>query len=281
LPPLQCYVGDDEARNLIQKAGFFKMRLAYGSEALQFGELTIPNYASPHPTVILIHGGFWRNRYDLSLMTPLAEDLAYRGIASWNIEYRRIGNPGGGWPGTLLDVAAAVDALREIGPRYALDLKRVVALGHSSGGHLALWLAGREHLPKEGPLITASIKPLPLGGVVSLAGVADLEACSRLNLSNGVASEFLGGTPDQEPDRYKQASPTALVPLNIPHVLIHGTADDTVPLEVSKRYAALARAADDLVTLIELPNVDHYALINPYSAAWAAIVDATERLLFF
>jgi acetyl esterase/lipase len=257
------------------------MRLAYGSEALQFGELTIPNYASPHPTVVLIHGGFWRSKYDLSLMTPLADDLAYRGIASWNIEFRSIGNPGGGWPGTLLDVAAAVDTLREIGPRYALDLKRVVTIGHSAGGHLALWLAGRERLPKEGPLVTASIKPLKLGGVVSLAGVADLEACSRLHLSNGVASEFLGGTPDEVPDRYKLASPTALVPLSIPHVLIHGTADDTVPLEVSKLYVQAAHAANDLVTLVELPNVDHFALINPHSAAWARIVDCIERLLFF
>ncbi len=257
------------------------MRLAYGSEALQFGELTIPNYASPHPTVVLIHGGFWRNKYDFRLMVPLGDDLAARGIASWNIEYRRIGDPGGGWPGTLLDVAQAVDALREIGPRYALDLKRVVAVGHSAGGHLALWVAGRERLPKEGPLVTANIKPLPLGGVVSLAGVADLEACSRLHLSNGVASEFLGGTPEEVPDRYQLASPTALVPLNIPHVLIHGTADDSVPLEVSQSYAAVARAAGDLVTLVELPEVDHMALINPHSAAWAKIVDCIERLLFF
>ena len=257
------------------------MRVAYGSQAQQFGDLTIPNYASPHPIVILIHGGFWRNKYDLSLMNPLAEDLANRGIASWNIEYRRVGDAGGGWPGTLLDAAAAVDALRELGPRYALDVKRVVAVGHSAGGHLALWLAGRERLPKDGPLAEASATPLKLGGVVSLAGVADLETCSRLNLSNGAAAELLGGTPEQVPERYQLASPTALVPLGVPHVLIHGTADDNVPLQVSRVYADAAHAAHDLVTLVEFPGTDHFDVINPHTAAWARIVEIVERLLFF
>src|SRR5260370_3919740 len=129
--------------------------MAYGTESLQFGELYLPGEPGPHRTVILIHGGYWPARYGLDLMTGLAEDLAARGYAAWNIEYRRVGDPGGGWPGTLLDVAFAADYLRILAPTYALDLQRVVSLGHSAGGHLAIWLATppriASHIPPAGP----------------------------------------------------------------------------------------------------------------------------------
>src|SRR6266516_2333805 len=134
------------------------IHLPYGSEALQFGELHLPGGTGPYPIVILIHGGFWRAPYAYTLMTDLAEDLARRGIVAWNIEYRRVGDPGGGWPTTLVDVASAADYIHTLAPTYTLDLKRVVTIGHSAGGHLALWLAARPRIPAGDPLAGSSIE---------------------------------------------------------------------------------------------------------------------------
>ena len=261
------------------------IHLPYGSEALQFGELHLPGGAGPYPIVILIHGGFWRAHYGYTLMTGLAEDLAKRGIAAWNIEYRRMGDPGGGWPATLLDVAQAADCVRILAPTYALDLKRVVTMGHSAGGHLALWLAARPRIPKSANLAGTgtsegeSANPLVITGAISLAGVADLAMGWNMNLGNGAVAELLGGSPTEVPERYAVASPAALLPLGIPQVLIHGTEDDSVPLVVSQAYTAAARAAGDRVKLIELPGQDHFVLINASSDAWATTVEALRELL--
>ena len=261
------------------------MHLPYGSEALQFGELHLPGGTGPCPSVILIHGGFWRAPYNYTLMTGLAEDLARRGIAAWNIEYRRIGDPGGGWPTTLLDVARAADYLRILAPTYALDLKRIVTIGHSAGGHLALWLAARPRLPKSAILAgTAttegvSANPLAIMGAISLAGVVDLAMGWNMNLGNGAVAQLLGGSPTEVPERYAVASPAALLPLGIPQVLIHGTEDDRVPLAVSQAYAAAARAAGDRVKLVELPGQEHFVLINASSDAWVTTVEALRELL--
>lgn len=262
------------------------IRLAYGPESLQFGDLYLPTGPGPHPTIILIHGGYWRARYGLDLMTGLAEDLTARGLAAWNIEYRRVGNPGGGWPGTFLDVARATDYLQLIESTYALDLARVIPIGHSAGGHLAFWLAARPHIPEGNPLAGASIKdndtqtgPLTPQAAISLAGVLDLMMAWRLHLSTDAVVELLGGTPADVPERYKAASPAALLPLGIPQILIHGTQDSNVPLEISQSYAAAAKAAGDHVTLIELPAVDHFAVINPHTTAWTTTINALQRLL--
>ncbi len=255
-----------------------EIQLHYGSEPLQFGELYVPNGPGPHPVVILIHGGFWRARYGLSLMTGLARDLAERGIAAWNIEYRRIGDIGGGWPGTLQDVALAADYLRTIGPAYAIDSQRVVAVGHSAGGHLALWLAARPYIPSDS-LVRVGDTPLPLLGVISLAGANDLKHVWQLHLSGDVAVEFLGGTPNDVPERYAVASPAALLPLRVPQVLVHGTEDLNVPLVVSRAYARKAQEAGDQVTLIELPDAEHFVVIDPHSWAWKMIVGEIQKLL--
>jgi acetyl esterase/lipase len=263
------------------------VRLAYGPEPLQFGELHLPAGTGLFPTVILIHGGFWRNPYGYTLMTSLAEDLAKHGIAAWNIEYRRVGDAGGGWPSTLLDVARAADYLRSIAHSYALDLQRVVSVGHSAGGHLALWLAARPRIANDNILATSGIPgkedqqraiPLPLVGVVSQAGVADLEMGWRRNLGSGAVAELLGGSLQDVPECYAAASPAALLPLGVPQVLIHGTADDRVPFTMSQEYAQAARAAGDQVTLIKLEGADHFVLIDAFSDAWAKTVQSIREL---
>lgn len=261
------------------------IRLPYGPESLQFGDLYLPTGSGPHPTIILIHGGYWRARYGLNLMTDLAEDLVTRGFAAWNIEYRRVGNPGGGWPGTFLDVARATDYLQLIESNYALDLARVIPIGHSAGGHLAFWLSGRPRIPEGDPIAGTTIKdndtqigPLIPQAAISLAGVLDLMMAWRLHLSADAVVELLGGTPADVPERYKTASPAALLPLGIPQILMHGTEDSNVPLEISQTYAAAAKAAGDHVTLIELPAVDHFAVINPHTTAWSTTIDALQRL---
>jgi acetyl esterase/lipase len=263
----------------VNTSGNQTLRLAYGREPLQFGELHLPSNAGPHPIVILIHGGFWRRPYDYTLMTGLAKDLAQQGIAAWNVEYRRIGDTGGGWPGTMLDVAQAADYVCTIAPTYNLDLERVVPIGHSAGGHLALWLAARPNIPENSDLVPAKSSPLPLIGTISLAGVADLNLSTRMNLGNGAASELLGGSPAQVPERYAAASPASLLPLNVAQVLIHGTVDDRVPYEMSYVYTKAAQTAGDEVTLITLDGADHFALIDPASDAWTKTVEALKKLM--
>jgi acetyl esterase/lipase len=266
----------------------------YGPEYVQFGELYLPASAGGSstalPVVVLIHGGYWRARYDLTLMDGLAQDLAMRGYAAWNIEYRRVGDPGGGWPGTFLDVARAADHVQVMAASYGLDSGRVVAIGHSAGGHLAFWLAARAspRIPAGSPLAAlpvaqdarhSVVSPLRLAGVISLAGVLDLEAAWKLHLSNDAVVELLGEAWPDAPDRYNAASPAALLPLGVPQVLLHGTRDVNVPIEISRDYAAKARAMHDPVEYIELEGVDHFDLIDPRSYAWSVTIGALERLL--
>jgi dipeptidyl aminopeptidase/acylaminoacyl peptidase len=184
-------------------------------------------------------------------MHALAGDLHRRGWATWNVEYRRLGAPGGGWPGTLHDCAAAVGALLAV---EGVDHRRVVAVGHSAGGQLALWLAARSGI----------------GAVVALAAVSDLVSAARLDLGDGAAVELLGGTPEELPERYRQASPRALLPLGVPQLLIHGERDDRVPVAMSREHAAAAREAGDHVELVTLPGLAHPEVIDPESQAWQA-----------
>ncbi|MBO0794460.1 MAG: alpha/beta hydrolase, partial [Ktedonobacteraceae bacterium] len=208
-------------------------RLSYGPNPLHFADLYVPADTGPHPVAILIHGGFWQNPYKLTLMDKLGRNLATRGIAAWNIEYRRIGDDGGGWPGTLQDVAAASDRLGAIASMYALDMQRVISVGHSAGGHLALWLAARFRLAPGSDLAPHPDKATRIRGAVSLAGVTDLAQAWHLKLGQEATDELLGGGPQQVPERYATASPAELLPLSIPQVLIHGTEDDRVPLHMS------------------------------------------------
>lgn len=247
-------------------------RLAYGSAPQQFGDLRLPAAAGPHPVVIVVHGGFWMTGHDLGLMSPLCEALRGQGLATWNVEYRRLGDPGGGWPGTFLDVAGAVDHLRLLAPEHQLDLARVVTLGHSAGGQLALWAAGRRWI-REGELQATS--PFRIRGAVALAGMSDLEQAWRLGYD--VVTQLMGGSPDDVPGRYAAGSPAALLPLGVPQALVHGTADAVVPPEMSERYRALARQRGDDVALVS-PDVGHAELIDPASSAWPDVLSALDHV---
>ncbi|MBZ2185369.1 MAG: alpha/beta hydrolase fold domain-containing protein [Bryobacter sp.] len=230
-------------------------RIAYGQDPLQFAHLRVPPGKGPWPVVINIHGGFWRAAYDLEHNGHLCEALGAKGIATFSLEYRRIGNPGGGWPGTLDDVRAAALHLRRIAPAKRLDTRHCITLGHSAGGQLALFLAAELRW---------------IRAAISLAGVADLRRALELKLSKEVMRDFLGATPAEHPERYRLASPIERLPLGRPAVLIHGEADDIVPLEIARRYAEAARAQGDRVMLDVLPG-GHFELIDPQSAQWATV----------
>ena len=251
-------------------------RLAYGPDPQQFGELRLTAHGvGPHPVVVLLHGGYWRARYDLAYFGHAAADLTSRGYTTWNLEYRRVGNPRGGWPATFLDVAAGVDHLRTLAEAHPLDLDRVVLLGHSAGGQLALWLAARGRINAESAIYTAN--PLLPKAVVSLAGVLDLRQASARHLSNDAAHELLGGPPEQYPERYAAASPAELLPIGVPAILIHGTADSNVPYALSQDYAAAARDAGDDVDLVTLPGTGHFEIVDPRAPEWQSVVRAIER----
>jgi acetyl esterase/lipase len=252
-------------------------RIPYGPLPHQFGELRRPSTPGPHPVVVVIHGGFWRAKYDLEHAGHLCADLTQRGYATWSLEYRRVGHDGGGWPGTLEDVALGADFLRTLAASHALDLARVVALGHSAGGHLATWLAARHRLPGDAPFHRQD--PLPLRGVVSLAGVVDLAQGHALRLGDGIVETFVGGTPDSVPERYRTASPAALQPLGLPQVLLHGTEDDTVPVAMSEDFCARGRALGDSVRCVPLPGAGHFEVIDPRSREWPHVVEALRSLL--
>jgi acetyl esterase/lipase len=240
------------------------MRHRYGSHFHQFGDLVVPDGAGPFPVAVIVHGGFWREQYALDLMDDHARDLARRGFAAWNVEYRRVGEvSGGGYPVTLEDVAAAIDALA--GFDAPLDLDRVVAIGHSAGGHLALWAAGRAD---------AAVR---LAGAVSQAGVSDLREADRQNLGDGAAFEFMGGHADELPDAYAAASPIERLPLHVPVLLVHGEEDDRVPASMSASYAEAARAGDDEVELVLRPGEDHFVHLDVDGAAWGDVVGWLQR----
>lgn len=234
----------------------------------QRAELWLPRGPGPHPVVVMIHGGSWVAGYTKVVMRGIAGDVARRGWAAWNIEYRRIGRgQGGGWPNTFADVATAIDHLCAVDA--PLDLDRVTVIGHSAGGLLALWAAGRDTLPSDAPGANPKIKP---AGAVSQAGVNDL-ATSYRETQGGAVGWLMGGSPDDLPDRYALADPMSRVPLAMPVLLVHGREDQTVSIRRSRNYAAAARAAGGEVQLIEVPGEDggHRQHVDPDSVAWGHV----------
>jgi acetyl esterase/lipase len=237
-------------------------RIAYGEAPEQFGDLYLPdmpNGAGTIPVVVLIHGGFWRAQYGLDLMVPLAEDLVSRGYAVWNIEYRRVGQEGGGYPGTLDDVGAAIDELTQIAGDHRIDLDRVGIVGHSAGGHLALWSSG------------AGLDVVPVVGV-GQGAVVDLTLGGSRGLGGGAVVDFLGGSPAEVPDRYAEATPNLTAGPRM--VSVVGSDDDIVPAE----YSVLADQPG-AIELVPVVGADHFDLIDAGGEAWAAVVAVLDREL--
>lgn len=251
------------------------IRQHYGADDSQFGDLRLPIGTGPFPVLVVIHGGFWYDRYGLDLMNHMCEFFTSSGIATWNIEYRRVGQTGGGWPGTLLDVSAAVEYLHNLALIHPIDVTRVVLIGHSAGGHLALWLASRDKIP-QGSIWTAC-KPCQFTRVISLAGVADLHEMWAVRQENSPVANFLGGRPDEVPDRYRLANPKELLPITVSTTLIHGLDDVNVPISVSESYVRHAENNLNPVEFIRLPGVEHFKLIQPNSNAWPHIASVVER----
>ena len=255
-------------------------RLPYGVDSLQFGDLRVPSGTGPFPVAIIVHGGCWLSFVDLHIMDRLAAALTKAGVATWNIEYRRVDNPGGGWPGTFRDVAHAADHLRVLASEHSLDLERVIVVGHSSGGHLALWLAARHTIGEESELFLSD--PIRINGVASLGGVQDLrrilpqvEAVCGVN----AVEKLLGGSPDAVPKRYRSASPVDMLPFGVQQLIISGAEDRAVPPADGVAYLKAAKAAGDRAEHLEIAGAGHFELIAPGWSDWNLIEEALLALL--
>lgn len=253
-------------------------RIPYGKGDLAFGELRLPAAKGPHPVAVLIHGGCWRSEYDLVHLAQMGAALARAGIATWTIEYRRIGDAGGGWPGTFEDVAAGTAHLKSLAQKFPLDLNRVVFVGHSAGGHLALWLAARPKLPPKSPLsFTAPIRPR---GVVALAAVTDLKSFGAgKGFCNQSVASLLAGAPSEIGDRYAHTSPIELLPLGIPVRLVHGSLDRIVLPEQSEAFAKRATAGGDDAQVLTINDAGHFDLVAPFAPAWSTVERAIRSLV--
>ena len=252
--------------------------MAYGDAPDQVGDLYLPDAEHP-PVVCLLHGGYWRMPWGREHIAPLAVPLMRLGFAVWNLEYRRargargeLGSTGGAWPGTLQDVAAGIDHLAiwaANGREGRVDLSRVSVVGHSAGGQLALWAAapGGEYGPRR----------VPVAAVAGLAPVADLEWAYRQRCGNGAVENWLGGSPEEYPRRYREASPAERLPLGVRQLVLHGTLDEDVPVDISRRYARAAAAAGDAVSFTVLPDTQHMDFVDPASAASALLFDWLSR----
>jgi len=262
----------------------------YGEDSMQVVDLWLPQGGGPHPTVVMVHGGCWQTQIaDRRLMDWAAEDLRRRGIAVWNIDYRGVDRAGGGYPGTFQDVAAAADALAEHSPRHNLDISPLVAVGHSAGGHLALWLAARRSprataenllIPRGSPVLARD--PIRIDTAISLGGLQDLELAATppgSGCGTEVVERLVGPPTLSVRNVYADTSVPRLLPLGVPQVLINGRQDRIIPTHFATDYEAKARAAGDEVRVRMIDRTGHVELISPGTAAWEATVEEIHRAL--
>lgn len=264
--------------------------IAYGDDQMQKVDLWLPAGRGPHPTVLMVHGGCWQTEIaDRRIMNWIADDLRKRGIAVWNIDYRGVDRTGGGYPGTFADAAAAADALRKHAPSHRLDIEPLVAVGHSAGGHLALWLAARravnrrppsQLIPRGSPLLAAD--PLRIDTVVSLGGLPDLELAATppgSGCGTEVIEKLVGPPTLSSRNVYADTSVPRLAPIRVRQVLVNGLQDRIIPIAYAEDYAAKMRSAGDEVKVRMIDRTGHVELIAPETAAWAATVEEIEAAL--
>jgi acetyl esterase/lipase len=256
-------------------------RITYGADPLQHVDLWLPSGKAPHPVVLMVHGGCWQTDVaEADIMNYIADALRRRGVAVWNIEYRGIDRPGGGYPGTFQDVAAAADALRTQGKTYGLALDKVVTFGHSAGGHLALWLAARSRIPATSVLHAA--RPIAISTAISIGGLPDLKAAqSPPGDTCGVDAvrRLTGKAGPKRPDVYRDTSPAAMMPFATPQILVNATRDRIAPPAFADAYEAKAKAAGVKLRRVTVPEEGHVELISPGTASWAAELAEIERAL--
>lgn len=254
--------------------------VAYGAAPSQFAELFQPAGAGPFPVAVIIHGGCWTRHFGgITQMRNMAGDLAARGIAVWNVEYRRYDEEGGGYPGMYHDVATAMDRLRTLAPEHKLDLSRIVLVGHSAGGHLAQWAGSRAKLPRSSPLYVAD--PLPVPVVISLGGLADLrneQALIKTSCDRDMA-QLAGVASAARPDIFSDTSPAEMLPAGVRTVLIHGEFDTISPLRVGQDYARRAQAAGDAAEVLVLPGGSHYDEVAAVSPSWPIVLGQIRKAL--
>jgi len=256
---------------------FEPIRHSYGNDPEQFGDLRMPDREGPVPVIAIIHGGCWVSYYDLSLMDAMADALAREGFATWNIEYRRVGNPGGGWPGTFIDVAMALRHLKELARSYPLDLDNILVTGHSAGGHLALMLGAQQRLSTNSEIRVTGLPDIR--GIVSLAGITDLKTYYAPSGCGSNILGLIGGLNNEFPERYSEGSPISHLPLGIRQILINGASDNIVPLSHVRPYHIAAIGKRDPVDLVTIPDAGHFEVITPGSVAWGSVLTAFQDLL--
>jgi acetyl esterase/lipase len=248
----------------------------YGEAPQQFGHLRLPTGPGPHRVVLFIHGGCYRAEYSIAHAGALEQSLADDGYAVWSIEYRRVGDTGGGWPGTFQDLAAAADHLRTLATQYPLDLRQVVAAGHSAGGNSALWLAGRRSIPKDSPLHVAD--PLPIRGVLALAPAGDFAEMHAKNGCGGMIDRLMGGSPAAMPERYRAASPGEVLPTGVRTTVIIGGTDASFAA-FGRSFVTLAEQAGEThIRALEIPDAGHFDVIAPISPSWPIVTGALADL---
>lgn len=254
------------------------LRVYYGNDSLQYGDIRIPQGSTSAPLIVVVHGGAWLKEYTLDYMNPFCKALTKAGFITWNLEYRRIGDEGGGYPGTFTDIASAMDCIPTLTTlehlKGRIDFNAIILLGHSAGGHLAVWAGSRSHIPQNH--ILGAANPLPIRGVVSLAGVLDLQEAFESGLAEGAVRQLLA--PYAPDALYPVVSPFAMVPADVPVMIIHGIDDMEVPLSASKAYAQKVRALNGAITCTTVHNTDHFSLTDPYGPAWKEILHAVTTL---
>lgn len=261
-------------------------RVAYGADPAQFGDLWMPAETGRKrlPLVVFFHGGWWKSEYGLGYAGYLCQALKREGFAVWSVEYRRLGSTGGGWPETFQDASAGFEFITTLAKSYALDLGRVITMGHSAGGHLAFWIAGRVHVTEGSPLVRTAFQAAP-SGAISLAGAVDLRRAIQLSATPGYEHvrdrirNFMGGLPAEQPQRYRDGDPGELLPLPVRQVLLQGSKDDQIPPDLPRQWVRAANASGSVASALILPDADHFDVVDPRSRAWPEVLAAVRRLL--